>query len=613
MDKTQTRRTFCKTVGGASLTTLFPNVSGAQQSKPDRPNILWLVSEDNGPFLGCYGDTYAKTPRLDRLAHEGILYENAYANAPVCAPARSTIITGMYACSLGTHHMRSRNPIPGHIRFFTQYLRDVGYYCTNRSKEDYNTVKPDGAWDESSRQATWKNRKPGQPFFSVVNFGVTHESSLHKNEPTSHDPAAVQLPPYHPDTPEFRHDWAQYYDKISELDKQIGEALEDLEAQGLAENTIVFYYADHGGVLTRSKRFLYDSGTHVPMIVRFPRKYRHLAPADPGTRTDRLVSFVDLAPTVLSLAGVPVPEHMQGKAFLGPQAAEGDYVCLFRGRMDERYDMMRAVRDKRYKYIRNYMPHRIYAQHLDYLWRMPATQSWQRLHDSGELTGPQRIFFGTKPAEELYDTNSDPHEVRNLADDPKYRKVLLRMREANRQWIKEIKDPGFLMEGEMVARSSGSTPFEMARDRDKYDIAAVLSAAELASRSDPDNIPQLIEMLHDNDSGVRFWGVVGCLALGEQAAVASSALDSALDDPSPDIRVAAAEALCHLGSPDKALTVLTEALDHPNEYVRLHAANALDYSGELARPFVSLLKEKLHDDSNYVTRVMEKALADLSQ
>ncbi|MFC1607214.1 sulfatase-like hydrolase/transferase [Candidatus Latescibacterota bacterium] len=609
---TFSRRQFCETAGILSAAMAGSGLPALAESAFDRPNILWLVSEDNGPFLGCYGDENSVTPNLDRFAEESILYENACANAPVCAPARSTLITGMYACSLGTHHMRSKNPIPPSICFFTQYLREAGYYCSNRAKEDYNTIKPDGAWDDSGRDATWRDRKPGQPFFSVVNFGVSHESSLHKTTPVDHDPLAIELPPYHPDTPEVRHDWAQYYDRITEMDRQVGETLAGLDADGLADNTIVFYYSDHGGVLTRSKRFLYDSGVHVPMIVRIPEKYRHLATDRPGSRTDRLVSFVDLAPTVLSLAGIPVPEHMQGGAFLGAQAEEPrEYVYLFRGRMDERYDMMRAVRDKRYKYIRNYMPHRIYGQYLQYLWRMPTTRVWEKMYHEGKLSGPQRFFFETKPVEELYDIATDPHEVGNLAENPDYRNVLVRMRKACREWSVDIRDPGFLPEGEMVSRSKSSTPYEMARTPGSYDLTRVMHAAEIASRSDSDNIDSLIGFLDDGDSAVRYWGAVGCQVLGEKALPAVKILAGLLDDVSPDVRVAAAEALFVIESNNKALGVLVKMLDHDNEFVALRSANALDNFDEMARPYIDSLERKLNEDSGYVKRVMEKALADL--
>ena len=610
MNKTTTRRYFIKTMGAAAAATPFLSMCAPQPKT--RPNILWLVSEDNQPFLGCYGDTNADTPNLDKLAEAGILYENMFANAPVCAPARSTIITGMYACSLGTHHMRSYNPIPAHVKFFTQYLREAGYYCSNNAKEDYNTIKPDGAWDESSRQATYEKRGPDQPFFSVFNYNVCHESCLHKTLPTVHDPAKVKLPPYHPDTPEIRHDWAQYYDKLTEMDRQIGEALQKLEDLGLAEDTIVFYYGDNGGILTRSKRFLYDSGTHVPLLVRVPEKYQYLVKEKPGSKTDRLVSFVDLAPTVLSLAGVPVPDYIQGEAFLGKQAAKPrEYVYLFRGRMDERYDMMRAVRDKQFKYIRNYMPHRIWGQHLNYLWRMPTTRAWEKLYKEGKLTGAQKIFWSTKPAEELFDIKADPYEVNNLAENLEYRDVLERFRRVNNDWLTEIQDAGFLPEAEMVSRSGDGAPFDMAHDPQKYNLKRYMEVLELVNSRKPKNVPQLVDLLNDEDSGVRYWAAEGCLALGEKAAPAKETLESRLTDDSPNVRIAAAEALCAIGKNDNALKVLADALNYKEDFVRLHAANALDYQDEAASKYRRLFTEKMNDKLGYVVRVMEKTIADL--
>ncbi len=576
-----------------------------------RPNILWLVSEDNGTFLGCYGDAFANTPHLDRLAGEGILYKNAFCNAPVCAPSRSTIITGMYACSMGTQHMRSQNPIPRMIRFFTEYLKEAGYYCTNKAKEDYNTRKPEGAWDESSQQAAYGKRSPGQPFFSVMNFNSSHESSLHRSVETVHDPALVKLPPYHPDTPVLRHDWAQYYDRITLMDSQIGEALRALKDSGLDEDTIVFYYADNGGVLPRSKRFLYDSGTHVPLIIRFPKKFQHLAPHAPGTIADELVSFVDLAPTVLSLAGIPVPSHMQGQAFLGRKRDKSRrYVYAFRGRMDERYDMSRTVRNKRFRYTRNFMPHLPWGQHLNYLWIMPAMQSWQEEYDRGHLNEIQSRFFRSKPAEELYDTEKDPHEVYNLAEDKTYRDVLIRMRKALKDWMLEIRDTGFMPEAEMVSRSEGSTPFEMARQK-TYDLGRIMSVAEMASQREPSRLPDLTAFLDDTDSMVRYWAMTGLLALEDKAAPAIEKCKLHLNDPSLDVAITAAEILFRRGHRELALPVLERAMNHKNPYVRLHAANVLDRMDGQALPLLGLMREKLGDTLEYVPRVMQKAIADL--
>ncbi len=287
----------------------------AAAAAAERPNILWLTSEDHGPHMGCYGDSFATTPNVDRLAAQGMIYLHAWSNAPVCAPARTTIISGMYACSAGGEHMRSFLPYPAGKKMFPQFLREAGYYCTNNAKEDYNLEKPGQVWDESSRRAHWRNRRPGQPFFAVFNSEKSHESRIRtRPHPQVHDPAKVRLPAYHPDVPEVRRDWAQYYDAVSEADADAGKRLQELDAAGLAEDTIVFYYGDHGSGMPRSKRWPYNSGLQVPIVVRIPEKFRRLASPEykPGGKSDRLVSFVDLAPTVLSLAGIRPPEWLQG-------------------------------------------------------------------------------------------------------------------------------------------------------------------------------------------------------------------------------------------------------------------------------------------------------------
>ncbi|HNT33517.1 MAG TPA: sulfatase-like hydrolase/transferase [bacterium] len=536
--------------------------------KREMPNILWITSEDNSStFLGCYGNAFATTPNLDKMASEGILYENAFANAPVCAPARFTILTGMYACALGTHHMRSRYPISDFVKPYPHYLRQAGYYCTNPGKTDYNFQTDDKShWDEGD----YTHRKKGQPFFHVVNLNVSHESKIHnRNSELRHDPQKVILPPYHPDTPEIRADWAQYYDQVEKMDSQVGEILEKLEREGLAQDTIVFYFADNGGVLCRSKRMLYDTGTHVPMIIRFPKKYQHLAPSKPATRTDRLVSFVDLAPSLLRLVGVDVPDYMQGEAFLGEGSAQPrKYVYLFRNRMDERYDMMRAVRDERYKYIRNYMPHRIYGQHLNYLWKAANTRSWEQEYKSGRCNRTQSLFWQEKPSEELYDTRVDPHEVNNLAGDPDHADILKRMREEKMRWVREMRDPGFLPEGEMIDRSEGTTIYDLIH-QDGFPADRIIETAEMASMRDARNLPEIIRRLDDEESAVRFWAATGCVALGKAAEPASDALMSRLEDPCGDVRIAVSEALCILGKTEQLVT-----LENGNEMTRLHAENA---------------------------------------
>jgi len=598
------------------LTASFAGIAclGSCADKPvngsdgEPPNILWIVSEDNSPMLGCYGDKFATTPNLDNLAKEGILYLNAFANAPVSAPARATIITGMYANSLGTHNMRSRYQIPSFIKKYPEILRDAGYYCSNRSKTDYNIAGDDKAiWDESSNKASYKNRKEGQPFFSIINITISHESSIHKAQTlTKHDPGGVQLPPYHPDTPELRHDWALYYDKVENMDTRVGEILDELEQDGLADNTIVFYYSDHGGILCRSKRYLYDSGTHVPMIIRFPTKYKHLAPGKAGTKTERIVSFVDLAPTLLSLTNITIPDYMQGEAFLGKQKKKPrKYAYLFRGRMDERIDMMRAVRDKKFKYIRNYIPHRIYGQHLQYLWTPPSTRSWETEFLAGRCNTAQSIFWQTKPTEELYDITRDPWEVNNLASDPSYQNVLKRMQKELNNWVREIYDPGFLPEGEMINQSAGTTSFEMVRESD-FPIEEIITIAEIASEQDSENIPLLLKALNHDQAPIRFWAATGFAIMGEKAKPAENILLKLLKDNSSDVRISAAEALCNLGRDKEALEVLVSELKNSNSKTALFAANVLDVIGQKAKPYLEeIISIESQIEDNYIKRALQ--------
>jgi uncharacterized sulfatase len=426
-----------------------------------RPNILWLTCEDMSPDLGCYGDTYSRSPNIDRLASEGVRYTKAFSVYGVCSPSRSSIITGMYPASIGTCHHRSQGVPPPEVKCFTEYLRAAGYYCTNNQKTDYNFAPPLTAWDESSSTAHWKNRAPGQPFFAVFNFMVTHESqiradtaqmqrNLQRLRPNElHDPQAARLPAYYPDTPVVRRDWANYYDLITAMDYQVADHLNELAAAGLADDTIVFFYSDHGRGLPRAKRWLYDSSIHVPLIVRWPGRIQ------PGTVNHDLVSFVDLAPTVLSLAGIPIPRHLQGRAFLGDQRSRTPrrYIYGARDRMDETYDLQRCVRDERFKYIRNYQHCKPYAQYIDYMEQMPTMREWRRLNKEDKLEGPQKLFFAPeKPKEELYDTAADPEEVRNLAADPKYAATLARLRAENTRFVRSIGDMGFLPEDRLKER-----------------------------------------------------------------------------------------------------------------------------------------------------------------
>jgi arylsulfatase A-like enzyme len=572
-----------------------------------RPNILWIVSEDNNPLLGCYGYALARTPTLDRLAGEGVLYENCFSQAPVCAPSRFTLISGLYATSCGpAHHMRAQGKVPRDLRGFPAYLRDAGYYCTNNAKTDYNApINMKDAWDESSNKAHWRNRPAGKPFFAVFNHEVTHESQLFPAKQARYtpvaepaDPAKVVLPAYHPDTAEFRRDWACYFDQMARLDEQVARLLKQLQDDGLAEDTIVFYYGDNGGVLPRSKRFCYDSGLHVPLLIRFPRKFQHLAGAAPGSRIDSPVSFVDFAPTVLSLAGAAIPKYMEGRALAGSAAAEPQpYAFSFRNRMDERYDFVRTARDKQYRYIRNYMPHLIYGQHVQYMFGMASMKAWERMNREGKLTGPQKFFWQEKPEEELYDLRADPSEVKNLAASGEHQEVLRRMRAALREHILRTRDNGFIPEG------SPLEGYDAAHDARAYPLERVMEAADTATRRDPANLPRLVAWAADENECIRYWAALGCVMLRQKAAGAADALARQLEDSSPSVRVAAAEALSCLDRPDKGLAVLQESLlKHASPRVRLQAANALENIGGKARPVLAAIEEAQGDRDDYVRR-----------
>lgn len=564
------------------LLFVFSFTSCEEKVPEELPNILWLVSEDNSPLLGCYGDDFATTPNLDKLASEGFLYTHAYANAPVCAPARNTIITGVYACSNGNQHMRSYYSKSVAVKTYPEYLREIGYYCTNNVKTDYNTnsIDPNKIWDESNKKAHYKNRADGQPFFAVFNTAISHESCIHKfipNEKLRHSPEKVFIPPHHPATPEMKHDWAQYYDKVEDMDSWIGNKLKELADAGLAENTIVFYYGDHGGVIARSKRYVYETGTRVPFIVRIPKKYKYLFPKkETGSKVNRLISFVDLLPTLLSITGIEIPEYLQGNAFMGKQkTAVPEYAHMFRGRMDERYDMCRAVRNQKFRYIKNYMPYRIYGQRLEYLWRAPSIGSWEQAYLNGDCNETQSVFWNTKPAEELYDTENDPWEVNNLAENPDYKEVLERMRAANKDWVTKIKDTGFIPEADRVERA-GETPMYDYMRSGNINLNEIMAAADIATLGKTENIDKLKSYLKNDESAVRYWGASGLLIMGKKATPAIEELKAATTDESPNVVSVAAEALYNLGEKEVAKNALLSVLENPNEFARCHALNVID-------------------------------------
>lgn len=547
----------------------------------DRPNILWITSEDNSPYLGCYGDPQAQTPQLDRLAAQGVRYRNAFANAPVCSSARTTLITGMYATSLGAHNHRSRVRIPDDFKLYPEHLRDAGYYCTNNSKTDYNLAGGRQPWNESSNQAHYRKRPSGQPFFAVFNLITTHESQVApKPGKTTFRiaPERIVLPPYHPDTPEIRRDWANYYDQMTIMDGQVGKLLADLEEAELADDTIVVYCGDHGGALPRGKRNIHDSGTRVPLIIRIPQKWAKYAPAAPGSWIEQPVSFVDLPVTFFSLAGAPIPAHYEGRAFLGDRkTTPRDFAFLFRGRMDERYDVVRAVRDREYRYVRNYSPHRPWGQHYTYPFDVqPSMRSWFAAFEAGNCNEVQSAYWRPKPSEEFYRLANDPYELRNLADDPQYAARRGELQRKLREEIIATRDAGFIPEGMFDRLAGAKTIYDYAQSS-AYPIERIVDIADKATSRDVRFLGQLQSAMRDAHPVIRYWGTLGCLILQKKSAPAKTRLQELLRDEWPDIRVVAAEALGYHGEAESAVAVLAEIVNSKQGYEALAALNTLEY------------------------------------
>lgn len=582
----------------------------------DRPNILWLSAEDISPHLGCYGDANAITPHLDKLATEGTRYTHAFTTAGVCAPCRSGIITGMYQTTLGTHHMRCKAVLPKHIKPFPMYLREAGYYCTNNSKTDYQFRHPKETWDFSGRKGHWRNRKKGQPFFAVFNFTGCHESGIaseakYKSVTAGLKPSQRQdakkliLPPYYPDTPIVREDWKRNYELITAMDVWAGNLIAQLKADGLYENTIIFFWSDHGVGLPRAKRWLYDSGTRVPLIVRMPKS----AGLKAGVN-NRLVSSIDFGPTVLNLAGLEIPKHMQGRSFIGGTPRK--FVFGARDRMDERYDIIRSVRGPRYRYIRNYEPLKTYYQYMNTPEKGATMREIRRVADAGKLPPAAKLFIApTKPTEELYDLETDPHEIHNLAGERKHADKLKELRAAHSDWVKRTGDLGLLPEAEIEIREKAtSARYNILKGKSKLN-AQLGNAAAMAS-SGVYALPSMIQAMQHPDAAVRYWGATGVGNIGPQAINAKRPMMDALKDKSPSVRIAAARALAKLGESKLALSVLEAELQSEHQWGRLAAAIVLDEMDAQAKPAIPALKRALENQPNkYIVRVANRALNEL--
>lgn len=601
------------------------NRSGSNEPTGDRPNILWLTYEDTSPqFVSCHGMTPVVTsPNIDTLAADGVRFDRAFATAPVCSPSRSALITGVCNEATGLGHHRSRYPIPRDlIRGFPRYLRDAGYYASNNVKTDYN-IEDEPAfiadtWDESSTRAHWRNRPDGRPFFSVFNYMDSHQSrtmtrpwrwyeeqvlaELPADEITS--PEEIAVPPIFRDTEEMRTHLSRVYNSVRLCDQRIGERLDELRADGLMENTIIFCFADHGEGIPRGKCNGIGFGYRAAFVAWFPRKYRHLNPWGDGVATEELVSFEDLAPTVLSLAGVAVPDHLTGRPLLGPQRSEPPrFIHAARNRLDDTPDLARSTMDDRFVYTRNYFRHLPVMKYQKYGDVSDIARAIRRDYDAGLFSKTQaELVDPVRPLEYLYDLSEDPWEIRNLADDPDYREALERLRNETVAHARRVGDVMFLPEREMIRRADGRPPYELRFDDGYNPLGELLHAAEMVGK--PDAIPDQLRLLDHSDSAVRYWAGVGLFAAArmklagspgwETAAIDHDTLRRHLDDSDPAVRVELAGALLGLttysrrsASVDGAVAALCRAIEGDDLLIAHQALEKILYLPSDAPSFAS--------------------------
>ncbi len=529
----------------------------------DRPNFVWLVSEDNSKhFMRLFDPTGAPAPRIEALARHGLVFEHAFSQAPVCSVARTTLITGCYAPRLGAQfHRRAKLvPLPDGLRMFPAYLREAGYYTANHHKKDYNAVEGPGVWDVSSPRASWRGRQSGQPFFYMQSFPVSHEGRLHfpvtdvGRVPTVTDPAKVFVGPQHPDTPLFRYTYARYHDCIRKLDEQIGAVVDRLKQDGLLEDTFIFYFGDHGGVLPRSKGYIYETGLHVPLVVYVPEKWKALVPASLGSRIQGFVQFMDFGPTLLHLAGLKVPPAMDGRPFLGrgitlAELNRRNETFGYADRFDEKYDLVRGLRRGRFKYLRSYQPFNFDGLQNNYRYKMGAYQEWRELYRAGKLDAVRRRFFEPRAPEALYDLEKDPYELHNLAGDPAHAQTLESLRARLTEWVKGMPDLSFYPESYLVARAFNH-PVAFGRAH-RAEISRLVDIADLELLPFARAEAGLRQALAARNPWERYWGLIACSSHGRAArALVPQAKQLAVHDPERLVRVRAAEFLGLIGAAD---------------------------------------------------------------
>lgn len=589
--------------------------------KAQQPNIVWITSEDNSThYMKLFNEHGIETPNIETLAKDGILFKNAFSNAPVCSVARSTLITSSYGPRLATHYHRAQEKVtlPSNQAMFPSYLRKAGYYTANNVKEDYNIYKSDDVWDDSSRKATWKNRKEGQPFFYVFNIGTTHEGRLHFSEETMNttktatNPNSVYVQPNHPQTELFKYTNAFYRDKIKAMDTQVGDVLNKLKKENLLENTIVFYFGDHGGVLPYSKGYLTETGLQVPLVVYVPEKYKNLSVFNTGSKVDTFVSFVDFGVTVLNIAGVEIPRSMDGEPFLGKNISENavkkrNETFGYADRFDEKYDMVRSYRKANLKYIRNFQPFNIDALMNEYRYRQLAYVEWFDLFKAGKLNKIQSKFFEPKLVEELYDLEKDPFETNNLAKNVSHQSTLLKMRKSLICWMEEQNDLSLYPEFYLL-ENAVQNPAKFGKEH-KKDIKNYLSISNLALLDYNKVAPEISKYLKSDDPWERYWALIVCTSFGKKAKEFLTEFEKIMaSDPQLINRMRAAEYLGITGIKDTSKSMIKLVSQSKNETEALLILNSIALQKDFYQKNdfsidVSMLNEKARENKLVLERL----------
>jgi arylsulfatase A-like enzyme len=597
--------------------------AGCQNSKEElpKPNILWITIEDTSPqFIGCYGNEDAGTPVIDKLAEEGVRFTNAFSTGTVCSPSRTAIITGVKTYRTGTGNHRSKYPVPDYMKGFPYYLQQNGYYTTNNVKTDYNVRGEkdfiNEAWNESSNKAGWWNREPGQPFFAVFNYNDSHQSRtmtmtyewyldnvfnhLSSEERIAED--EFDMPPFYRDSPEMRKQFARVYNSIKLTDNKVGELLERLEADNLKDSTIIFFYADHGEGMPRGKTNGINYGYRVPFIIWFPEMYKHLSHwGTEGAVTDELIDFSDLAPTLISLAGGEIPDHMTGRPYLGTKREEPvGRLNLSSDRSDNGIDMVRTVTDGKYVYSRNYLPFIYEARYIRY---MEIGEIRQLMRDdlaAGNLNALQKSLFENRPAEFLFDIENDLWETKNLAEDPEYQDVLEKMRQKLDEEVMSSRDVMFLPEYEIAMLSDSTTAYEFRMNEENYPLKAIYEAASLCGFRGKEETAQQVEWLGNPNNIIRYWAMLGLRSQNmNDLKPHSEKIAEMMNDKYPPVAVTASAIIWELENSRQAEEKMKEFCAGKNLDISLMAVNYLLYS-EHKEPFVETIRE-VHemDDRDY--------------